>query len=145
MIEESMTKAQIAKDDGTIDKYSIEALTTFIKTLLADLGETYKRSNASQAKVLLGSIFPSGTAWNYNGGLNFTISPLYQAIRTFESNPINTCADERTRTSKLLTALVPKTSVSTISPHPLVEALIASDLTSSNIWKSSPLRRGIRG
>jgi len=96
LIEEKMMKAQIAKDDGTTDKYSLEALTAFIKTLLADLGETYRRSNTSQVKVLLGSIFPSGTAWNYNGGLNFTISPLYQAIRSFDSNPINTCADERT-------------------------------------------------
>jgi len=38
-----MTKAQITKDDSIIDKYNINAITSFIKTMLADLGETYKR------------------------------------------------------------------------------------------------------
>lgn len=83
MIEEKMIKVQIIKEDSTIDKYNIDDVTSFIKTLLADLGETYKRSNLSQLKVLLGSIFPLGTAWSYNGTLNHTISPIYQAIQTF--------------------------------------------------------------
>lgn len=79
IIEENIMKAQIAKEDTTFDKYTIEAVTTFIKTLLADLGETYKRSNLSQIKVIMSSIFSSGVAWDYNGRLNFKISPIYQS------------------------------------------------------------------
>ncbi len=95
-IEDKMLQAQIAKDDATIDKYNIDAVTTFMKTLLADLGETYKRSNIFELKVLLGSIFPLGVAWNYNGTLNQKISPLYQSIRTFKDNAVLSSADERT-------------------------------------------------
>ena len=53
-----MLKIQITKEDAIIDKYNIDEVTSFIKTLQADLGETYKRSSLSQIKVLLGSIFP---------------------------------------------------------------------------------------
>lgn len=96
LIEDQILQAQIVKDDSTIDKYNIDAVTTFIKTLLADLGESYKRSNLNQIKVLLGSMFPSGAAWSYNGTLNHTISPLYQYIRGFNSTTVLSCADERT-------------------------------------------------
>ncbi len=92
LIEDKMLKAQIAKEDSTIDKYNIDAVTTFMKILLADLGEAYKRSSLSQIKVLLGSIFPSGLAWEYNGILNHQISPIYQAIRNFEQATVFTCA-----------------------------------------------------
>jgi site-specific DNA recombinase len=95
LIEEKMIKIQVVKEDASIDKYNIDDLTSFIRTLLADLGETYKRSSLSQIKVLLGSIFPSGTAWNYNGGLNHKISPIYQAIQAFDKGIIPSCADER--------------------------------------------------
>lgn len=95
MIEDKMIKAQIAKEDATLDKYNVDAVTSFMKTFLADLGETYKRSSLSQIKVLIGSIFPLGVAWNSNGTLNHTISPLYQAIRTFEKSTISSSADER--------------------------------------------------
>lgn len=90
-LEEKMTKVQIVKDDATVDKYNIDAVTSFIKTLLADLGETYRRSNISQLKVLLGSIFPTGLAWNYDGTLNHQISPLYQAIRVFNKTGVSLC------------------------------------------------------
>ena len=39
--------AQVVKDDATIDRYNIDEVTAFIRTLLADLGEAYKRSNIS--------------------------------------------------------------------------------------------------
>lgn len=87
-IENKILKAQIAKDDATIDKYNIDKATSFIRTLLADLGETYKRSDTKQIKVLLGSIFPSGLAWSYDGTLNHEISPIYQAIRDMKTHPI---------------------------------------------------------
>jgi hypothetical protein len=84
VIEEKIVKAQITKDDSTLDKYNLEKVVSFIKTLLADLGETYRRSNQSQIKVLISSIYSAGVAWDYNGGLKYQISPLYQAIRGFE-------------------------------------------------------------
>lgn len=88
MLEDKIVRAQIAKDDSILEKYNIDAVTAFIKTLLADLGETYKRSSTNQVKVLLGSIFPSGLAWNYNGTLNHKISPIYQAILQFDNQAI---------------------------------------------------------
>lgn len=96
IIEDKMVKAQIAKEDATIDKYNIDAVTTFMKTMLADLGEAYKRSTLSQIKVLLGSIFPFGVATSKDGTLNHTISPLYQSIRMFETSPVSSSADEGT-------------------------------------------------
>ena len=97
-IEDKILKAEITKDDSVIDNYNIEKVTTFIKTMLADLGETYKRSSISQIKVLLGSIFPSGVAWNENGTLNHKISPIYQAINNFDSGAIPLRAGEGNRT-----------------------------------------------
>ena len=88
MIEDKIIKAQIVKDDTNIGKYNIEAVITFVRTILADLGEMYKRSNISQAKVLLGLVFPSGLAWNYNGTLDYKISPLYQYIQAFNRDTI---------------------------------------------------------
>lgn len=88
IIEDKMLRAQLAKDDATFDKYNIQAITTFVRTFLADLGETYKRSDVNQIKVLLGSIFTSKLAWDYNGTLNHQISPIYQYIRTINGSAI---------------------------------------------------------
>lgn len=96
VVEDRMVKAQVVKNDATIDRYNIDDVTTFIRTLLADLGEAYKRSSISQIKVLLGSIFPLGLAWSQNGTLNREISPLYQSICTFDNGVISSCARERT-------------------------------------------------
>ena len=60
-----------------------------MRTLLADLGETYKRSSQEQVKVLFGSIFPSGFSWNYNGTLNHQISPICQSILEFQDSAIS--------------------------------------------------------
>lgn len=94
-IENQITQVLISKDDATMENYNIDKVIAFIKTLLADLGEAYKRSNQSQAKVLLGSMFPEGLAWSYNDTLNHKISPLYQAIRGFKEDTVLSCADER--------------------------------------------------
>ena len=95
VIEDQILQSHITKDDATMDRYNIDAVTAFMKTLLADLGEAYKRANISQIKVLLGSMFPNGTAWSYNGTLNHKISPLYQAICEFDVNPRLSCAQKR--------------------------------------------------
>jgi site-specific DNA recombinase len=88
IIEDKITRAQISKDEAIYENYNIDAITTFVRTLLADLGETYKRANANQIKVLLGSIFPSKLAWSYDGTLNHSISPIYQSICTISANSV---------------------------------------------------------
>ena len=88
IIESKIMKAQIAKEDSTIDKYNLEKITDFVRTLLADLGETYDKSNPKQIKVLLGSIFPDGLVWSDNGTLNHRIRPIYQYIRRFDTRSI---------------------------------------------------------
>ena len=84
--------------EGFSEKYNIYKVTSFIRTLLADLGETYKRSSVGQLKVVISSVFTNGVAWNYNGTLNYTISPLYQTIRTFSGNTAPSGAGEGDRT-----------------------------------------------
>jgi DNA invertase Pin-like site-specific DNA recombinase len=102
IIEDKIIKAQIAKEDSTIDRYNVEDLTSFMKTLLADLGETYRRSNIKQLKVLLGSMYPDGISWDYSGTLNPSISPLYQYIRDFSehSAPSGTGSDRGSGTRR---------------------------------------------
>lgn len=84
LIEDKMIRSQIAKDDSTIDKYNIDTITSFMKTILADLGETYRKANIKQLKVLSSLVFATRIAWSYNGTLNYSISPLYQSILTFD-------------------------------------------------------------
>lgn len=85
MIEEKLVKAQIVRDDTAVDKYNIEAVISFIKMILADLGEAYKKASIPQLKVLLGLVFPYGMNWDYNDTLDPKISPLLQAIRDFST------------------------------------------------------------
>ncbi len=102
IIEEKITMAYIVKDDANLEKYNVNALTDFIKTILADLGETYRRSSIGQLKVLLGSVYPGGIAWDYSGTLDPSISPIYQHIRTFSNEVIQSGAVNGTRTHDLL-------------------------------------------
>lgn len=99
MIEDKMIRAQIVKDDTTIDKYNIDAVISFMRTLLADLGEAYRRSSISQLKVLLSSVFSIVPAWNYTDTPDYEISPLYQYIRTFKGSdaPFGAGCGSRTR------------------------------------------------
>jgi len=80
-IEDQIFKAHIAKHDETFDKYDVNKITDFVRTLLADLGETYKKSDLGQKKMLIGSIYPSGLAWGYPGYSNHEVGALYQSIR----------------------------------------------------------------
>ncbi len=102
MIEDKMTKTQIVKEDATIDKYNIDAITGFIKTHMADLGETYKRSTIPQLKAMFSSMFDTGLAWNYKGTLNYMISPLYKSILDLSSFSAPFGAGDETRTRDLL-------------------------------------------
>lgn len=116
IIEEKMISSQIAKSEATFDRYNIDEVISFLKVKMADLGETYKKSNVSQIKVLLCSIFTSELSWNYEGTLNTSISPIFQAIQTFDNNVIRSCAGERTRTPTSVRTHGPKPCASTISP-----------------------------
>ncbi len=103
MVEEKMMRAQIVKDDTLITKYNVDAVISFTRTLLADLGETYRRSSVGQLKVLLGSMFPFGVAWDYSGTLNPTLSPIYRTIYTFGEGglPFGAASGNRTRIPSL--------------------------------------------
>ena len=101
MIEDKMTTAQIVKDDTTIDKYNIDAVISFMRTLLADLGEAYRRSSIGQLKVLISSVFSICPAWNYTDTPDYKISPLYQYIRTFDEHSAPFGAGDGNRTHEL--------------------------------------------
>ncbi len=83
ILEEKIKDIQVATDISILAKYTLEETTKFIKNKLSELGKTYKKSLLEQQKVLLGSIFPSGMAWNYPGISNRDIGPLYQQILAF--------------------------------------------------------------
>ncbi len=87
-IEDQIFKAQIAKHDETFEKYDVNKITDFMKTLLADLGETYKQSDLGQKKMLIGSIYPSGIVWSYPGYSNHEVGAIYQAIQDTSSGSI---------------------------------------------------------
>lgn len=67
MLEDKILKAQIAKHDETFERYDVNKISDFMRTLMTGLAESYKRSDISQKKALLGSIFPSGVVWSYPG------------------------------------------------------------------------------
>ncbi len=67
-----------------------------METMLADLGEAYKRSSLTQAKMLLGPMFPDGLFWNYNGTLNHKISLIYQSIQYFSGQGVPSSAPSGT-------------------------------------------------
>ncbi len=98
ILEEKMITAQIVKEDSVIEKYDINAIKDFVKTKLADLGETYKTSNNSQIKVILGSVFVSGLAMDIVGTPNYKINPMYQLIKDFQEDGLPSGGGEGVRT-----------------------------------------------
>lgn len=118
IVEDKILKAQIAKHDETFDKYEINKLTDFIKILLADLGEAYKRSGISQKKALLGAIFPSGVVWNYVGLAHLEIRPLYQSICCKDASAIPYGGGDGIRTHERLRTQVFKTCAINLSATP---------------------------
>lgn len=53
----------------------------FMRDKFKDVGQTYLDSEPGQQRVLLGSICPSGLAWQYPGLSNQQFSAEYQVIR----------------------------------------------------------------
>lgn len=83
--QEKIIKTQLAKAESVLgqtifDKYTIDDIDAFMKEKFSDLGKTYKNSNPGERRVLLGSIAPSGLAWQYPGLSNQQFSKEYQAI-----------------------------------------------------------------
>ncbi len=83
IIEEKIKDARTVQDASLLSKYTLEETVSFITDKFADLGATYTDSLSEEQKALLGSIFPSGMAWNYPGISNRDIGPMYQSIRAF--------------------------------------------------------------
>ena len=98
LIDKKMTVAQTAKSDTMLEKYDIHKLADFIKATLSDLGATYKKSTVPQVRALIGSIFPSGLSYNYDGTLNHEINPMYQAIFNFDVGRVAYCDPTENRT-----------------------------------------------
>lgn len=98
MVEVKILNAQIAKHDETFEKYDINKLTDFIRTLLVDMAVAYTKSDISQKKALLGAILPSGLTWNYNELAHPEIRPLYQAILHKNADGIPFGGGDRIRT-----------------------------------------------
>lgn len=83
ILEEKIKDAQTIQDTPLLGKYSLEDTVKFVTEKFSDLGFTYDDSALEEKKALLGSIFPSGMAWNYPGISNRDIGPFYQSILAF--------------------------------------------------------------
>lgn len=77
-IELKIITFRVAKNDSLIERYDIEGLTAYIRSLLSDLGKAYLQSTLPLKKFLLGSIFPKGLFWNHKGYFEPSLSPLYK-------------------------------------------------------------------
>jgi site-specific DNA recombinase len=102
IIEEKIANAQFTKHDDLLERYNINKIQDFVKTKLANLGNTYDSSSLSQKKVLLGSIFSLGLTWNYFTYSNLKISPTYQYILDISGDPMTIGTPSRIRTGDLV-------------------------------------------
>ena len=81
------------------DQYTYEEVAKFMREKFSDLGTTYLKSNPGEARVLLGSICPTGLSWQYSGLSNQQFSPEYQAILDVRTDDfaLSTAYGSRTR------------------------------------------------
>jgi len=96
IIEDKLLKANITRHDETFEKYDMNKIVDFMKSMLSDLAHFYNESDLKQKKVFLSSIFPTGLLWDYNGGLNYKMRSVYQSIYTFDSSIVATGAPSGT-------------------------------------------------
>ena len=87
-VEGKIQAIQITKSDNMIQKYNLEAITTFVKTKLGNITQTYLESSLQQKRVLLCSIFPSGLHWDGKAYLNTVISEFYTPIMALQKVPV---------------------------------------------------------
>lgn len=88
LIEDKIATIQLSKNDKVIQQYNLEEIILFVKEFFNDLGETYRNSNLTIKRIVLGSIFAEKLAWSYPGISNRQISPLYQCIRAFDNGGV---------------------------------------------------------
>ncbi len=101
LLETKMKDLLSVQDTTLFTKYSLEQTVTFIEEKLSDLKGTYTDSSLEQKKALLGSIFPTGMAWEYPGISNRNIGPIYQDILHFTHHPVSFGRGDRTWTCGL--------------------------------------------
>lgn len=102
LLEEKIAAIQAAKDETTIEKYNLEAITKFIQTKFTDLSNTYNDADLERKRVLLCSIFPEGLKWTYPGYSNTQISPFYLCFLNIQAGKVKFGAGEETLTLDLL-------------------------------------------
>lgn len=96
VLEEKIKAIQAAKNDTVIEKYNLEAISTFIQDKFTDLNKTYATSDLERKRVLMCSIFPKGLRWSYPGFVNTHISPFYRSFLALQGRKVQLGADERT-------------------------------------------------
>ena len=79
-IESKIAAFEQVMGKNTFYKYTMDDVDKFMMDKFKDLGQTYLDSEPGQQRVLLGSICPTGLAWQYPGLSNQQFSTEYQAI-----------------------------------------------------------------
>ena len=102
ILEDKIKDLLTVQDTSLLAKYSLEETAKFITKKLSDLKQTYEDSLLEEKKALLGSILPSGVAWEYPGISNHDIGPIYQSILAFTNHVGMYGRGGETRTHDLL-------------------------------------------
>lgn len=98
VISNKIASAETLLGETIFDRYNINDVETFMRAKFANLGQTYKESEPGERRVLLGSICPSGLAWQYSGLSNQEISLEYQAILHAKDNDFSLSTPRGIRT-----------------------------------------------
>lgn len=85
-LNEKIAIIQMTKSDQVLEKYNLEAISTFINDKFSDLALAYKDSALKQKKTLLCSIFPFGMPFSENAISNTKIAPFYRTILGFQND-----------------------------------------------------------
>ncbi|CAN5131111.1 recombinase family protein [soil metagenome] len=80
VISNKIAIAETLLGETIFDQYNINDVERFMREKFGNLGQTYKDSEPGERRVLLGSICPSGLAWQYSDLSNQQISLEYQAV-----------------------------------------------------------------
>ena len=102
IVESKIQTVQVTKNDDMIQKYNLEAITSFAKSKLENVAQTFVDSDLQGKRSVLCSIYPSGLHWNGNVYLNTVISPFYSAILTLKKDVVSFGTPGRIRTYNLL-------------------------------------------
>lgn len=101
-IKDKLMILDIVKNDALCNKYDIDGVTNFIKALFKDLVKAYEVSDYGQAKVLIGSIYPSGLMFDGKKLLNHSLGLGFEAILRFNSSKVALSAPRAYRIEPIL-------------------------------------------